>query len=212
MDILTRVNWVDFLIVIIVLRTVYVSFKSGFTHQLFPLVGSILMVIACLAYYGPFGHYLENGLSVSPPDLAYFLAFVILVVGTGLALKFLRHGFDLIVKIDLGSFIERTGGAICGLLRSLVAANLVLMVLCMAPVPYLQVSVRDRSLAGNYVLAVGPVIYEKAARLIPAIVPEKGTADRKDILEALHADKTVKLNRPGTRTRKAGWEKKVEDL
>ena len=51
MNIIMKLNWVDILVVIIMLRTTYVAFQDGLSHEIFPLIGAFSSLVLSLAYY-----------------------------------------------------------------------------------------------------------------------------------------------------------------
>lgn len=211
MDALTHINWVDILILIIVLRTSYVSFKEGLSHELFPLLGSIVMVVASIGYYSRLGSFFTENIAKIPAELANFLAFIILVVVSGIIFKLFKILVDFVIKVEWNPSVERLGGGICGVFRAFVAASLILMILSMIPLPYLQKSIRDRSLTGRYVMGIGPYIYEKIAYVIPGIKASGSSAKHGEIMNRLEADKTIDVNgAAGEKSRKAEWEKAIE--
>jgi len=210
MDILTRVNWVDVLVLIIVLRTTYVSFKDGLTHELFPLLGSIFMVVASLGYYARLGYFLNQNMISMPIELANFITFVALVVVSGIIFKLLKFAVDYIIRFQWNPALERAGGGVCGVLRAFIAASLVLMILSMMPLPYLQRSIRENSLTGKYILAIGPYVYQKVSTLIPGLVADGNAAGPDELLNELQSDKSLKVNMPGKKPRTAEWEKVTE--
>lgn len=213
MDILTRINWVDILILIIVLRVTYLSFNEGLSHALLPLFGSVAMVVVSLGYYGVIGSLLPDGsIKKLLGGTIDFLTFLALVIVTGIVFKLLKILSDFIIKFEWNSSVERYGGAICGAVRALIAASLILMVLSMAPLPYLQRSIRSESLSGRYVLAIGPYIYGKLVSVIPWVVPAGGTAESNDIIKKLEADKSIDIDGGSIikNPHKAEWEKAAE--
>jgi len=208
MDILTHTNWVDVLVLIIVLRTSYVAFQEGLSHEIFPLIGNLVIVVASLHYYAKLGSFFSENLVKMPPSIADFLSFLILVIGIGLLFRVIKVLLDMIIKVEWHPLLERLGGMVFGVARAFIAASLVLMILALVPLPYLQRSIRDRSLTGPYVLGVGPYIYEKAYAALPFLRKEGPPVTRDEIIKRLESDKSLpsgEIKKEGVSTPE--WEK-----
>ena len=57
MDIIRRINWVDLLVVILILRISYVAFQEGLSHEIFPIIGGVVIIIVNLHYYERIGSF-----------------------------------------------------------------------------------------------------------------------------------------------------------
>jgi len=165
MDILAKANWVDLLVVIIMLRTIYISFQDGLSHNIFPLFGSILKLVLALYFYDMLGSALHSVLAIVPVSLCNLAGFFAVIIISGLALKFIKVIVDTIIKVTWHPLIEKFGGMLVGVARGAVASSMVLILLVLVPLSYIQWSVKDKSLCGGFFLRIGPAIY----RAIPGI-------------------------------------------
>lgn len=191
-DIITRLNWVDILIIIIVFRVSYVAFQDGLSHQIFPLIGTIVTAIIALHYYHNISMLIYDNAIKLPIGLLDFLSFILLLLAVGLVFKLLRALSEAIIKVTWHPAVEKTGGLLVGFLRSSVVASLVLMILALMPLSYLQWSIREKSMMGMHFLRVVPGIYGKVSGILPTFRVERSGVDREDIVKKLVADKTIK--------------------
>ncbi len=191
MDIITRLNWVDIFIIIIVMRISYVAFQDGLSHQIFPLIGTVVTAVIALHYYHNIAIFISYNIIKLPVKMLDFLSFVLLLIGVGLIFKVLRGISDKIINVTWHPLVERGGGMLLGFVRSCVVASVILMILALMPLSYLQHSIRDRSLMGMHFLRIVPNIYGKVSRLLPTFKVETKTVDREDIVQKLAADKTI---------------------
>ena len=164
MEIIRRINWVDVLVVILMIRISYVAFQEGLSHEILPLIGSIIIIIIDLHYYEKIGLFISQNLAILPIELANFLSFLILTIIIGLAFKLLAGILNKVIKVAWHPLIEIFGGVIFGVIRASIVASLILMIIALLPLPYLQWSVRDRSVTGMFFLKIGPSIYEKVSK------------------------------------------------
>ena len=162
MDVIMRLNWVDLVVLIIMLRTVYGAFKEGLSHEIFPLLGSVLSLLLALYYYEKIAAAAGN--IPLPASILNFAAFFLIIVVSKIVLKILKSILDVLIKVTWHPLIERLGGILAGLARGAVVTSTILIILTLLPLSYLQWSVRDRSLSGMYFLRIGPAIYETISR------------------------------------------------
>ena len=159
MQILSRINWVDIFVLILMVRMSYVAFMDGLSHEIFPLAGSIVVFVLSLHYYKALGDMISQGMGNVGPEITYFLGFVILIVVSGFVVKFLKIIIDKIVKVQWHPVIEKFGGLFAGIVKAYIITAIVLTMMMLMPLSYLQWSIRDKSLTGKYVLMAGPQIY-----------------------------------------------------
>jgi len=169
MELIAKMNWVDVLVAILMLRISYVAFRDGLSHEIFPLIGSILIMVLAMHYYAFLGNFISRKMMNMPIELANFLSFLVLVAVLGLLVRLLRVLLDKIVKVQWHPIIEKFGGLAAGIMKAFVVTGIVLTTLSLMPLSYLVWSIKDRSLTGKYILGVGPQIYDRVGIFLPAI-------------------------------------------
>ena len=205
-EMLSKLNWVDLVVLIIMFRTVYVAVMDGLSHEIFPLIASIFNITISLRYYEDLGMLMSKSFFNFPVSVTNFLAFVALTIGIALVFKIVRSMLDFIFKVTWNPVIEKIGGFVCGLLRALVVTSMVLIMLALIPVPYLTESIRDKSVTGMYYLRVGPTIYSGVSRVIPALRHDKTYVSSDDMVSSLLHEKTLPINRKVKDITAAEWE------
>jgi uncharacterized membrane protein required for colicin V production len=161
MQILSKMNWVDVLVIILMIRISYVAFMDGLSHEIFPFLGTLAVFVLSLHYYMGLGNIMSANLGSMPVEISNCLSFIILIVVLGFIVKFLKVVLDKIVKVQWHPVIEKFGGLFVGILKAYIITAMVLTVLVLIPLSYLRWSVRDRSLTGRYVLMAGPEAYSR---------------------------------------------------
>lgn len=161
MQILSKINWVDVFVVILMVRMSYVAFMDGLSHEIFPFFGTLIVFVLSLHYYARLGALISQNLGNMPAEISNCLGFIILVVVFGVIVKFLKLILDRIVKVQWHPVIEKFGGLFVGILKAYLITAMVLTIIAMVPLSYLKWSIKDRSLTGKYVLMAGPEIYSK---------------------------------------------------
>ena len=169
MDIITKINWVDVLALIIVVRISYVALQDGLSHEIFPLIGTIATACISARYYNDLAVFVQSITGLPVQNLEIF-TFIILVIGIGLIFKLTKYLVDILVKVTWHPLVEKFGGLIFGLLRASVIVSIVLMAMTLTPFSYLQYSIKERSFSGPYLLKVVPEISSRVAWVFPATV------------------------------------------
>jgi uncharacterized membrane protein required for colicin V production len=185
MEILSRVNWVDLVVATIMLRTTYVSFKDGLSHEIFPLVGSVLALVLGLHYYSRLGSMLYDSFSLIPISILRLGCFLAIIITASFILRIIKMLTDVLIKVTWHPLIEKFGGMAAGILRGMVASSTVLAIIALVPLSYLQWSIKERSVSGMFFLRIGPGIYRTLsggriddARITDQIIAQKGPPPR----------------------------------
>jgi len=169
MELIAKINWVDILVAILMLRISYVAFRDGLSHEIFPFIGSILIMVLAMRYYTALGSFISRSMMNMPIELSNFLAFLTLVVALGFLVRLLRLLLDKIVKVEWHPVLEKFGGLAVGIMKAYVVTGIVLMTLSLMPLSYLAWSIKEKSLTGKYILRAAPEIYERVGIFLPAI-------------------------------------------
>ena len=192
MDIISKINWVDILVVTIVARTCYVALQDGLSHEIFPLIGTAFTVAIGLQYYHDIASFIKNIINV-PVSILDLIAFTVLIIGVGIIFKLARVLVDALMKVTWHPFVEKFGGLICGMARGSVIVSMMLIIMSLAPLPYLQHSIRDRSLTGIFFLNIGPEIHARLAWMMPRInIDTKLSLTGEGLVKAITSDKSIK--------------------
>lgn len=172
MGILTEINWIDIVNVIILIRISYVALQDGLSHEIFPLIGTVISAAVSIRYYHDITLRVQEALKVTAPILD-LLAFVALVAFIGLIIRLLKMAVDAIVKVTWHPFVEKFGGLLSGVLRGAIIVSIVLTIMMLTTLPYLQYSVKEKSYSGSFFLKVAPRISESLAWAMPQAIVKK---------------------------------------
>ena len=192
MELIRRVNWVDILAIIILIRTSYISLQAGLSSELFSLLGVYLNIILTLNYYTKIGRIISETIPGFTLVLANFISFLSIAVILAVLFRLIRAILDRVIKIEWHPLIERLGGLVAGLARSCLAVSLVLIILILLPLPYMQWSIRDRSLSGMFFLKIGPSAYAKSLNALPWLSKKGEPVNTEELMAALTAEKSFK--------------------
>lgn len=154
------VNWVDFLIMGLIIRMCYIGLKTGMGIELFKLLSLWLTtIIAFHVYTTPLSDLLNQKLPALPLDAGDVFVFVVLLAAITLLMRLVRESFFLLVKIETHNTLDRWGGLLVGCCRGFWIASILLFVLTISTVGYLETSAKS-SLFGNKLISLAPNIYK----------------------------------------------------
>jgi membrane protein required for colicin V production len=163
---LLKINWVDILILIILLRTSYVGFTRGLSHELLTLAGVITAIIVAIHNYKYLGSFFNNQFKL-PFEFSNFIGFILLVLIVFIIIRFIRLFLYTIVKLELFPPLERYGGLVLGVTRGCLVTSLLLLCLLFIPNQYVRSSIYSNSLVGQAFLKIAPMFYERTVSVFP---------------------------------------------
>ena len=151
LDIFRHFNYLDIIILIIILRICYIAIKTGLPVELFKLVGILSAIFLSLHYYVFLSDsMLKNiDLGLAPLKLVDFLIFIFLAIAGYLLFMFLRCIFYRFIKLEAVPTLSKWGGLVLGVLRSLFMSSLICFTLLVSGLPYLNKSVENSYLASR---------------------------------------------------------------
>lgn len=159
-NILTRLNWIDFIVLSVLIRVLYVGGKNGFIVELFKLIGITFTTYVSLHYYVKFSDFIVQRLPKMqvPMEFVHFLVFILLVAVSYSIFVLVRRAFCNLVKMEAAPVLSKWGGVFLGIGRGILTSSLVIIVLLMSIFPYLNASVR-KSYSGRPLFSVAAGTY-----------------------------------------------------
>lgn len=165
---LEKANWVDILVVILLIRGCYVGFSKGLRWEFFRFLGYIAAVLGAIYYYESIAESLGAYLPVLYPfsNLLSFsgLYLIILFISKGICALAAK-----IIQTEVVSAFQRLTGFLSGLARGFILSALLLISFIFTALPYFEKSIRERSYSGQAIVRIAPVMYEWIATVIPCL-------------------------------------------
>ncbi len=158
-----RINWVDILIVILLIRTSYIGARTGLSTEIFKMIGVLLGLFFGMKYYSLIGSWMASKVSF-PPEVSEGIAFLILFLISILSLKLLSLGLQKIVKLTFADKLNKWGGFVIGLLRGGLILSILFAFFGIIQIDYLVKSVEERSLTGPAIQKIAPFTYQAISR------------------------------------------------
>ena len=158
-ELLSRVNWVDVIALILLIKIGYTSSRIGVGRQILPLVLLVLIVTLTLHNYRDIARLLINRYSFSASLCGFIIYFII----TGLFFIVYRIVSRITGAImpagdmETGG-VEMAGGVIIGLARSVIIIGMLMIGLLLTPVKFLEEGVKN-SYSGLFFINMNLRIY-----------------------------------------------------
>jgi len=144
-------NWVDVVIVIYLIISIFSGLMQGLIRTVLSIVGLIVGIMLASHFYKQFGNILTF---ISNKDVANIVAFVIiLLVVMGIAALIAMLLRSLIKAIMLG-WVDRLGGAVLGLILGALSVSAILAII----VKYTGSSLITNSKLSGFFLDKFPVV------------------------------------------------------
>jgi len=159
-------NWVDGILLVILLASVIVGSKKGLIRELMAFIVFFVAIIVSVNYVDTFAVWVYDKLGGSPLVSA-FLSFAILIAGSYVAFKLLGILFYKVANIKTSGRRDQMGGALVGFLRGWVLIGFVTFMAFLLPMPQAFYNSFETSFFGPAVAKTIPLMYEGTSSMHP---------------------------------------------
>ena len=158
---LKQLNWLDIFAVILLIRIGYIAVKTGFTTEIFKLLGTIFAIFLAGHYYIRLGIFLSSFISIKEQagiNFLNFLVFILLVFLGYFVFAIIRRAFTILIKMEAVSLLNRWGAVILGIVRWSLFISLLFLIISISNINYLKDSLLG-SLSGPKLIRIAPGVY-----------------------------------------------------
>lgn len=143
LTIIKRLNWVDILVIIIMIRICFIAAKRGLVIEIFKILGTLAAVYVSLHYFAGLSDLWQDRAKIGfmPLEFVDFICLVALAVISYLVFVLFREVFARFIKIEAVPRLNIWGGLAVGVFRSFLLAGLLVFSLVISSVDYLKLSV-----------------------------------------------------------------------
>lgn len=159
MDIIKQFNWIDIVVVILLMRMGYIALKNGLPSELFKFLGTVSSIYLSLHYYSSWSAILkERTLKNMPLEFLNFFSFLVLVFLGYLIFVILRKLVLKLITVEPVEKLNQWGGFVLGIIRAGLMISLLIFILVISNINYLKNSVED-SYLGKRIFNIAPTTY-----------------------------------------------------
>lgn len=151
-------NWIDVIILGVIIYYFFEGVRRGFVEQTLELIGFFITLALAYWIYQPIGQFLINraGMNMNLADpMAFLLSWVILQAGYSLALRLTYPFIPLKLR---SSEVNRFAGLVPAFLRAIIIISVVMTIAVILPIPAQLKSEIDNSAIGSRVVAKSGII------------------------------------------------------
>lgn len=159
-------NWVDGVLIALLLASVIVGSKKGLVRELMAFVIFFAAIVFSVNYIDNFAVWVYDQVGGSPL-ISAFLSFAILLALSYVAFKLLGYLFYKFADIKNVKRRDQMGGAIIGFLRGWVAIGFITFLAFLLPMPERFYTDFENSFIGPTVAKTLPLMYEGTSMVHP---------------------------------------------
>lgn len=159
-NIITEINWIDILIVIVLLRACYISVNTGLPAEIFKLLGTISAIYLSLHYYVSLQDFVIKfaGFKSIPLGFYTLITVVILSIAGYAVFSLFRNFFLRLVNLENVSLLIKWLGLGVGAIRGILLSSLLVFMLLISGNDYFKQSIKD-SYSGKFIYKIAPATY-----------------------------------------------------
>lgn len=161
LEVLSKFNFLDFIVLILLFRICYIAAKTGLSVEIFKLLGVICSTYIALHYYTTLSDRIQRRFmpEAMPLEFMDFIIFILLTVAGYLLFVGLRSILFRFVQLNAIPKINQFAGLILGMARGFLVVGLLSYTLVISSVTYLNSSVKHSYLASK-ASVISPQSYE----------------------------------------------------
>lgn len=166
MEIIKNINWLDIIVLVLVIRCAYMGARRGLTAELFNFFGIIISLVLAIQWYSRVADVLILNFGL-PIWLSRLLCFVVIAQVIRIAFKYSLTVFLKVLNIQFIPQLEKIGGGIIGSGRGIIAAGILMLTLSFIPNDYMKESIQSRSFTGSFLIKVTERTYTTLVFWLP---------------------------------------------
>ncbi|MDD5617485.1 MAG: CvpA family protein [Candidatus Omnitrophica bacterium] len=171
---ISQFNWVDILIIILVIRMCYIGLRKGLGIEAFKLLNLLICAFVAFHFYSALGEFINSKIPALPLEATFIFTYIILIFVITIIFRIIRDGFFMMLRAEDDSAAGRYLGLIVGFARGALISGFVIFALLISTVRYLDLSART-SFLGLKAAKVATKTYEFTFfGVVSKIFPDQG--------------------------------------
>ena len=163
-------NWVDVIVLVVLLRGAYVGRRDGLSVELVKL-GTVFITYYCaIKYYVRLAVWISHH-SRLPMEWATVIAFLSIAVESLVVVWIFFRLLGKVVTLQFESRISTGGGTVVGLVRGLLLSSLLFFGLFFIPDPFVRKQIYANAWWGRIAIDTTPPLYAKLANIVEEAHP-----------------------------------------
>ncbi len=158
---LKQINWIDVLVIIILIRMCYIAVKTGFSIEIFKLLGTVCAIYLACHYYIRASGFLNSTLSLQEGAGLRFLQFFVFLLLAFLGYLFfviVRVVISTLIRMEANSLLNHWGAFSISVIRLCLFISLLFFSIAISNLSYLKRSLSN-SFSGPRLINLTPKVY-----------------------------------------------------
>ena len=173
-EFIMRLQWVDYVAALVLLRGFYVGYKGGVFPEILRIASYLITFLITFWFYQPIAQQLILKTFLNSTT-STAVAFVLLLAAGLIATKLVCMVLLKILKVGEGGVPIRLVGMVIGGLRWIVLLSFIFMMIDHSPLEQLKKDIHTRSVVGEPVSQVAPLIFDYLSQLSPQLDLSRNT-------------------------------------
>jgi len=157
-DLLGFLNWIDAIVLIIIIRTAFVGFRRGAVSELLITIGFFILCIISIQYYSQVGQFISYYIQI-PLKYSRILSYFVIIGGGFVLIWLASRAITILVDFKGLSIANKSIGIIFGTIKGFVVCNIFLFLLLMMDIDYLSYLI-EASYSGSFIVSITPKVHE----------------------------------------------------
>jgi len=171
-NVLTSLNWLDLLMIIVIIAMVYRGAINGFVVEIFKVFGAGFATVISLHFYVRAAEFLQHFIAL-PLALGEIASFIIITIFIILLFRLVGQGWLLILKVEAKAGFSQWGGGLVAFFTSLLICSLLFFGMLQFGNSTLNKFVKH-SISGHYLYDLSPNVYKATyEKLIVPFFPDE---------------------------------------
>jgi membrane protein required for colicin V production len=152
-------NFVDFIIIAILVLFVIQGFRKGLIYEVASLAGLILGIYASFHFSAYLQGYLVEYLDISE-KYSYLTAFILVFIVVVILVHFIGKIIENIIDMVALGFLNKLAGSVFGILKAIVLLSLTMLVLNHFNSKWISMDKKNESLLYRPIESVAPLLWK----------------------------------------------------
>jgi len=161
-----KFNWVDFLVLVFLLRGGYLGFTKGSAWGIARFIGILLVTVTAFCKSYPLAQWAQERFAIHSPFLEWVF-FILLGIVLISLVNFCIGIVTKLLALAPEGWIGRAAGTVLGCVQASVLVSLLLVTLVMSTSTYLNHHVKRRSFLGMGVMQISISLYMGFKEYVP---------------------------------------------
>jgi len=175
-------NFVDFILILIILFFAIQGFRKGLIYELVSLAGLILGIYAAFQFSGQIENYLTEYLNV-PEKYSTITAFILIFILVVIILHFIGKIIENIIDLIALGLLNKLAGSVFGIVKGIILLSLAFLILDHFDKELISKENKEESFFYKPIASVAPLLWQGFEEYGRDKLPDTSKSPKKDAVQ-----------------------------